>query len=77
MSKDPYHMYPFHLVEIEADYRRQSCLDACAAHRLARETGLHRRGPLHEAVCKALCGLGHLLVTAGRRLEHLGAPSSA
>lgn len=69
MTKHPY------LLEVEADYRRQTYLDEAAVDRLARAAGLDRRGPLHKAVCHVLCELGRLLVAFGHRLEGLGAPS--
>ena len=50
-------------------------------HRLLSEAGLTRRPPLREPsvwlscqVCRSLWRLGHLLATAGQRLEQRYAP---
>lgn len=67
------HKHPY-LLEMEAEYRRQTYLNEAAVDRLVREAGLDRRGPLHKMACQVLCGSGHLLVSLGRHLEGLGAP---
>lgn len=43
-------------------------------HRLLSEAGLIRRPWLSCQVCRSLSRLGHLLVTAGQRLEQRYAP---
>jgi hypothetical protein len=68
------HKHPY-LLEVEADYRRQTYLNEAAVDRLAREAGLDRRWPLHKMACQLLCGLGHQLVSLGQRLEGLEAPA--
>ena len=68
------HQHPY-LLEVEADYRRQTYLDEAAVDRLARAAGLDRRGPLHKMACQLLCGLGRQLVSLGKRLEGLEAPT--
>jgi hypothetical protein len=45
-----------------------------ARQRLLREAGLVRPGWFLRQSCWLLCQLGHLMVAAGRRLEHGGQP---
>lgn len=59
-----------------AEERLQDCLRKAETDRVLREAGIDRRGWASRLACELLCGLGHVLVALGQRLEAYALPAA-
>ena len=56
------------------DGLRKEQFEEAAQSRMLHQAGVDTRGWTAVQMCRAICGIGRLLISLGRRLEHFGEP---
>ena len=63
-----------HLAKVMMDMRVEEAQHDARSRRLKRGVGGGLSARAQQRACQMVCGLGHRLVTVGRRLERRGLP---